>query len=116
MIFLDPINSPFDNDGRDGFLQLLVRTLQDLLLYSFILDILILVLLIAILVIIFNRYIFKYNLAFIESIINKYMPIKFRKWFNINKGIDFNNKLVLFIFVYRAHLFLFFGACFRTQN
>ena len=70
----------------------------------------------AILVVIFNRYIVKYNLAFIESKINKYMPIKFRKWFNINKGIDFNNKLVLFIFVFRAHLFLILWCLFSDPK
>ena len=27
------------------------------------------------------------------------MPIKIRNWFNINTDIDFNSKLVLFIFI-----------------
>lgn len=94
------INSPLEND--------ITSPLQDLLLYSFILDILILILLIGILLIIFNRYIVKYNLTFINYIINKYMPIKIRNWFNINNGIDFSNKFVLFIFIINTILLFFF--------
>jgi len=89
--------------------------LQDLLMYSLALDILILILLIGILIIIFNRYIVKYNIEFINSIIqrswvNKYMPIKIINWFNknINSSIDYNNKLVLFIFIINSiFIFLF---------
>ena len=44
--------------------------LQELLMYSLALDILILILLIGILLIIFNRYIVKYNLNFINNIIH----------------------------------------------
>ena len=94
------INSPLEND--------ITSPLQDLLLYSFILDILILIVLISILVIIFNRYIVKYNLTLINYIINKYIPIKIRNWFNINIGIDFNNTYVLFIFIIITILLCFF--------
>jgi competence protein ComGC len=59
--------------------------LQDLLMYSITLDIIILILLISILLLIFNRYIVKYNLTFINYLIqqtgvNKYIPIKFINW------------------------------------
>lgn len=75
--------------------------LQDLLIYSFTLDIFILLLLISLLIIIFNRYILSFNLNFINSILNKYISIKIRNWFNkyLNTGIDYNNKLVLFMFI-----------------
>src|ERR1700727_1990191 len=96
----DFINSPLEND--------ITSPLQDLLYYSFILDILILILLIGILVIIFNRYILKYNLTLINSIVNKYMPINIRNWFNINIGIEFNNKLVLVIFIINLICLFFF--------
>lgn len=95
--------------------------LQDLLMYSLALDIFILLLLIGILIVIFNRYIVKYNVEFIKSIIersgvalHKYMPIKIINWFNkngagaINSSIDYNNKLVLFIFIINSiFIFLF---------
>jgi len=75
--------------------------LQDLLIYSFILDISILILLISLLIIIFNRYILSFNLNFFNSILNKYISIKIRNWFNkyLNTGIDYNNKLIFFIFI-----------------
>jgi hypothetical protein len=96
------INSPLEND--------MTSPLQDLLLSSFVLDILILILLIGILILIFNRYIVKYNLNFINSIVNKFIPIKIRNWFNknINTGIDYNNKLVLFIFIINTILLFLF--------
>lgn len=95
------INSPLEND--------IFSPLQDLLLWSFVLDIFILILLTGILLIIFNRYITKYNLNFINSTIIKYMPIKIRNWFNksTDTGIDYNNKLVLFIFIINT-IVLFF--------
>jgi hypothetical protein len=98
--------------------------LQDLLMYSLALDIFILLLLIGILIVIFNRYIVKYNIELINSIIqrsgvalHKYMPIKIINWLNllnknragiINSSIDYNNKLVLFIFIINGiFIFLF---------
>ena len=99
------INSPLENE--------IVSPLQELLLWSFILDILILILVIGILLIIFNRYITKYNLNFINSIVNKYMPIKIRNRYKITEtGIDYNNKLVLIIFIINIIL-LFFVIFFK---
>jgi hypothetical protein len=89
--------------------------LQDLLMYSLALDILILILLISIIIIIFNRYIVKYNFKYINNIIqiiglNKYMPNKIINWFNnsVNIGIEYNNKLVLFIFILNSILIFLF--------
>jgi hypothetical protein len=105
--------------------------LQDLLMYSLALDILILILFIGILVIIFNRYIVKFNLNIINNIIqslqrnilpalptagrerrgvNKYVPNKIINWLNksVNTSIEYNNKLVLFIFIINSiFIFLF---------
>ncbi len=89
--------------------------LQDLLMYSIALDIIILILLFSILLLIFNRYIVKYNLTFINYIIqqsgvNIYIPVKFINWLNtkINAGVDYNSKLLLFIFILNSiFIFLF---------
>ena len=35
------------------------------------------------------------------------MPITIRKWFNRNRGIDYNNKLVLFLFIINTILLFF---------
>lgn len=73
------------------------------MIYSIALDIIILILLISILFLIFNRYIVKYNLTFINNIIQqsqpvgyKYIPIKIINWLaaqnkKINAGIDYNS-------------------------
>jgi hypothetical protein len=84
--------------------------LQDLLLWSFVLDVFILILLIGVLIIIFNRYIVKYNLNFIKTIVDRYIPIKIKNWFNkyINTGIDYNDKIVLVIFIISTFLLFFF--------
>jgi len=102
---IDIILSPLDKTSP----------LQDLLIYSIALDIFILILLISILLLIFNRYIVKYNLTFINYIIqqsgvNKYIPVKFINWLNkkINAGIDYNSRLLLFIFILNSiFIFLF---------
>jgi hypothetical protein len=75
--------------------------LQDLLLYSFVLDIMILISIISLLIIIFNRYINSCNLSFFNSIFNKYIPIKYRNWFQkyLNTGIDYNNRFMLIMFI-----------------
>jgi hypothetical protein len=92
--------------------------LQDILIYSLALDIIILILFIIILLIIFNRYIVKYNLNFFKNIIqnlqsrgiNKYMPNKIINWLNIsvNTSIEYNNKFVsLMLIINSIFLFLF---------
>ena len=91
------INSPLESD--------ITSPLQDLLLYSFILDLLILILLIVLLLIIFNKYITNYNLNFISNILNKYMPIK--NWFNVNTAIDYSDKFVLYMFIVNTVLLIF---------
>jgi uncharacterized membrane protein len=98
----DMILSPLEND--------MTSPLQDLMIYSLALDIFILILFIVILIIIFNRYILNFNLNFINSVLNKYMSIKIRNWFNknINTGIDYHSKFVLFIFIINSiFIFLF---------
>jgi hypothetical protein len=74
---LDFILSPLDKTSP----------LQDLMMYSIALDIINLILLISILLLIYNRDIVKYNLTFINYLIqltgvNKYIPIKIINWFN----------------------------------
>jgi hypothetical protein len=86
-------NSPSESDN-------ITSPLQDLLIYSLSLDMLISFLLISTLIMIFNSYILKFNLTFINTIFNKYMPIKFNNWYNkLNTGIEStNNKFVLIMF------------------
>jgi hypothetical protein len=88
------INSTLENND-------LTSPLQDLLIYSFALDICILLSIVTLLVIIFNRYVYSFNLNFINSILNKYIHIKWSNWFNkkLNTGIDYNNKFVLIMFI-----------------
>jgi len=87
------INIPFENE--------ITSPLQDLLVYNFILDILILILILILIIVIFNRYIYSLNLNLINNLISKYIPIKFRNWFNkyLKTGIDYNNKFVLIMLV-----------------
>lgn len=104
-------------------------------MYNLVLDIFILILLISLLIIIFNRYIVKYNLEFIYSIIQPSTPclthpanatvVKQEDMGrqtrllcgsisceatnkNINSSIDFNNKLVLLIFIINSFFILLF--------
>nr|QWO71452.1 RNA polymerase [Calocybe cyanea] len=94
----DMINSPLEDFD-------LTSPLQDLLMYSFLLDLLILILLISLLVIIFYRYVLYINLNFVTFLLDKYFSIKLRNWLNKyiipikDRGIDFNSKFVLIMFV-----------------
>ena len=103
----DYINSPLENGDHTS-------PLQDLLLSSLVLDIISLLLLIIVIIIIFNRYILSFNLNIINKILNKYLPINLRNWFNnkLNTSLDFNNKFVLFMFIF-CSLLLIFILCFK---
>jgi hypothetical protein len=123
----EPLVGRVPSPDLDFILSPLEKTspLQDLLMYSIALDIIILILLISILLLIFNRYIVKYNLTFINYLIqqtgvNKYIPIKIINWFNkkINAGIDYNSKLVLFIFILNSifiFLFVLLKICISSE-
>ena len=103
----DFINSPLENGDYTS-------PLQDLLLSSLVLDIISLLLLIIVIIIIFNRYILSFNLNLINKIVNKYLPINIRNWFNnkLNTSLDFNNKFVLFMFIF-CSLLLICILCFK---
>lgn len=75
--------------------------LEDLLLYSYALDILIIILLICLFILIFNRYILSFNINYITKILNKYLPNKYGEWINnkINSSKNLNNKFVLVMFI-----------------
>ena len=70
-----------------------------MLLYSYIVDILIIILIILFLLTIFHRYLGKSNLQIINSIIKKYLPVKVTNWFKRDKGIEYNDKIVLIMFI-----------------
>ena len=79
--------------------------LEHLLLDSFLLDVMILLLILILLLIIFNRYIYVHNSKFITSILDKYIPTKFRNWLNLS--IDFNNKFILIMFIIIGFFIIF---------
>ena len=103
----DRIPSPepsFINSTLENTIGEITSPLQDLLMYSFALDIITLLFNLIILLIIFNRYIYSFNLNFINFIITKYISIKIKNWYNkhLNTNIDDNNKFVLFMFIFNS--------------
>jgi len=89
------INSPLEDN--------VTSPLQELLLDTFFLDVVNCLLIIILLLIIFNRYIVKYNLNFINLIIinNKFVPNFIKTILNktTNTNIDYNNKFMFFMFI-----------------
>jgi hypothetical protein len=75
--------------------------LEVLLTSLFTLNVLTLLLIIILLILIFNRYILHFNLDLILSLIEKYMPNKLKELIKkkVNKGIDYNNKFILIMFI-----------------
>ena len=97
------INSPLERNE-------LTSPLQELLLYSFVLDVSTLILFLIIILILLNKYIIKFNKIIFNSIIKKYFPIKFSNWVNqkFNTSIEFSNKFVIYISIYNCFfIFLF---------
>ena len=92
------INSPLENGDVNS-------PLENLLLYSITLDILILLLLLIILLIIFNRYFYVHNAKLVNSKLDKYIPNKIKNW--LYTSIDFNNKFILFMFIFIGFFILF---------
>ena len=94
------INSPLE----DG--DLIRSPLEQLLSYSYALNILIILLVFIFLFIIFNRYVLYNNLKFILNTIEKYMPttIYLNLQKRISQGINYNNKFILIIFIFNSIL------------
>lgn len=83
--------------------------LENLLVYNYVLNILILILVILLLIIIFNRFILKSNLKILTSLCNKYMPNKINIFFNkyINYSKDWSDKSLLFGFIFISFSLIF---------
>ena len=76
--------------------------LEELIVYQFTLNALVLIFILMLLTMLFNRFILTSNLKFITSLFDKYTSNKISQWFNnkINKGIDYNNRFTLFLFLF----------------
>jgi hypothetical protein len=82
--------------------------LENLITSLFTLNIFILFLTISLLFLIFNRYIILYNLEFISTLIEKYLPNKFNGILKtkINKGIDYNSRFIFIMFTVNSILLI----------
>ena len=56
---------------------------------------------IILLLIVFNRYFYKFNVEFILKLVNKYLPNKITVWFKkyIFTSVEYNNKFTTFMFI-----------------
>ena len=75
----------------------LIEILQGL----FSLNVLEIVFIIILLLIVFNRYFYKFNVEFILKLVNKYLPNKITVWFKkyTNTSVKYNNKFTTFMFI-----------------
>jgi hypothetical protein len=75
--------------------------LENLLAYSYLLDVIIIVLIITLLWLIFNRFILSANYTFIVSIIDKYSSNRFGAWLKkkLAIGNTYNNRFLLIMFI-----------------
>lgn len=76
--------------------------LEELIIYQFSLNAIILIFILILLIMLFNRFILTTNLEFITSLFDKYTSNKISQWFKnkINKSIDYNNRFTLFLFLF----------------
>jgi len=76
--------------------------LEELINYQFTVNAIIFIFIILLLTMLFNRFIFTSNLVFISYLFEKYTSNKISQWFTnkINKGIDYNNRYTLFLFLF----------------
>ena len=97
------INSPLERNE-------LTSPLQDLLLYSFILDVSTLILILIIIIVLLNKFLLIFNLKFLYSFSKKYLPIKISNWLNknINTGNEFSNKFLAFIVILNCFFIILF--------
>ena len=76
-----------------------VSPLEELLRYSYAINLLILVLLCSLIILLVNRYVLHGNLNYIISFLEKYFPNKYIPTLKgkINKGMNYNNKFILLV-------------------
>jgi hypothetical protein len=88
----------------------LTSPLQELLLYSFVLDVSTLILLLVVIFLLLNKYFIKLNFNILNSISKKFLPIKIFNWFQkfTNKSTEINTKLNKFIIIYNCFLIILF--------
>lgn len=103
---IDSIPSPdggFINSVLEASEQINNYTpLEELIIYQFSLNAIILIFILILLSMLFNRFILTTNLEFITSLFDKYTSNKISQWFKnkINKSIDYNNRFTLFLFLF----------------
>ena len=99
-----PVENLFINSPRE-----ITSPLDDLLLYQFSCNLLILILIISLLLVIWNRFVFKYNKEFITSIVDKYFSNKVKERYHnfINKNSIYNDRFLIFIFVINTIILIF---------
>ena len=97
------INSPLERNE-------LTSPIQELLFYSFILDVSTLILFFIVILLLLNKYFIIFNFNFLNYISKKFLPIKFSNWVNknINKSTEINTKLNKFLIIYNCFLIFLF--------
>lgn len=97
------INSPLERNE-------LTSPIQELLFYSFVLDVSTLILFFIVILLLLNKYFIIFNFNFLNYISKKFLPIKFSNWVNknINKSTEINTKLNKFLIIYNCFLIFLF--------
>lgn len=88
------INSPIENIEMD-------RPLQELLLYSYLLDVLIIVTVIIIVYLIFSKNIMSFNKKVMQMIKNKFFSVKMKEWIvgKLNKSFVYSDRFFLTLLI-----------------
>jgi len=88
------INSPLEINDDTIPLEVLLNSLYSLNLLELFLFVILLLLLV-------NKYFYKFNMENIYKLIRKIMPVKFMKWYekSINKSIEYNTKFTNIMFI-----------------
>lgn len=88
----------------------LLSPLEKLLNYQLIINVMIFILVTSLLIIIFNKFVVKYNYDLINKLLGKYMSIKFKEKFDsyVSKSNELNNRFILVIFVINCILLFYF--------
>lgn len=97
------INSPLERNE-------LTSPIQELLFYSFVLDVSTLILFFIVILLLLNKYFIIFNFNFLNYISKKFLTIKFSNWVNknINKSTEINTKLNKFLIIYNCFLIFLF--------
>jgi len=97
------VNNPLEKNE-------IVSPLEELLQILFSLEVLELYLIIILILVIFNKYIFKYNIEIIYKLVNKYMPNNFISWYSIyfKKSVEYNTKFTTIMIILISFILLIF--------